>query len=120
MNNKTALYDLSLLSRIPVVRCISTSVGFSRRPVPLDAFRQVRDMVVEENREEKVRITALRRVLRHPLRYRYVQKRFNRERKDKQTLINWIRKDIEVGGACCNVKESFVLFVGYNGNIVIP
>ena len=55
-------------------------------------------MILEEREEEKRRAVAIRKVAGHPLRTRRLRLRHDRERKGKQALVNWIRRDIEVGG----------------------
>lgn len=53
-------------------------------------------MIMDECAEEVCRAAALEKAGGHPLRSRRLQLQHERERQEKRTLINWIRKDTEV------------------------
>ncbi|CAM9728472.1 unnamed protein product, partial [Ectocarpus sp. 12 AP-2014] len=59
-------------------------------------FSQIRQMIKDECAEEARRAAALEKAGEHPLRSRRLQLQHERERQEKRTLINWIRKDTEL------------------------
>ncbi|CAB1118675.1 unnamed protein product [Ectocarpus sp. CCAP 1310/34] len=66
--------------------------------------RYFRQMIKDECAEEACRAAALAKAGGHPLRSKRLQLQHERERQEKRTLINWIRKDTEVAfGLWCLV-----------------
>ncbi|CAN0183198.1 unnamed protein product, partial [Ectocarpus sp. 6 AP-2014] len=59
-------------------------------------FSQIRQIIMDECAEEACRAAALKKAGGHPLRSRRLQLQHERERQEKRTLINWIRKDTEL------------------------
>ncbi|CAM9275504.1 unnamed protein product [Ectocarpus fasciculatus] len=58
--------------------------------------RYFRRMIMDECAEEACRAAELEKAGGHPLRSRRLQLQHEREREEKHTLINWIRKDTEL------------------------
>lgn len=66
---------------------------------------------MDESVEEDRRAAALCRAAGHPLRSKRLQLRHEKEREEKRTLINWIRKDIEVIYLLCECYVTCVCVV---------